>query len=76
MDEYLRDNYKADENYLKKAIEDIEASYPKEVIYHKEGKELPIIVISPDTGSDFVKEAYFLPVLWVVEINSKKDLVL
>ncbi len=51
---------------------DIDNAKPDEVI--KETK-LPILVINPDMNSEFVKKAYFLPVLWISRFNSNKELL-
>jgi aldehyde dehydrogenase (NAD+) len=52
-------------------INHIEDSNPKEII---KVSGVPLIVIEPDMRSRFVKNAYFLPALWVSSFDSKEEL--
>lgn len=38
-------------------------------------KELPVLVINPKQNSDYVCNAYFLPVLWISVFESREELV-
>lgn len=67
-----------DEKYIlnrKKAINkiliDIKKGRPDEII---KIKKLPLLVINPNKNSDFVQNAYFLPVLWIVAFDTKEKL--
>ncbi|KKQ87730.1 MAG: Aldehyde dehydrogenase [Berkelbacteria bacterium GW2011_GWA2_38_9] len=51
---------------------DIKKSEPTEIL---EIKNLPILVIKPKARSEFVKNAYFLPVLWILPFNRGEDLI-
>lgn len=51
---------------------DIDKSKPDIII---NTKNLPLLVINPNKNSDFVKNAYFLPVLWISSFSSKENLV-
>lgn len=54
------------------AMEDISKSHPSEII---KTKELPVLVINPKNESLFIKNAYFLPILWVAPFDSEMDLI-
>lgn len=73
--QYLADDYEADEEHFKKAMEEIKMAHPKEILKSEGHDGLPMLVISPKIDSTFVKEAYFLPILWVINLNSKNDLL-
>lgn len=68
-----------DKNYISKREEmlnnlllDINKSKAKKIIRKD---ELPVLVIGPNLTSDFVKKAYFLPVLWISSFNSEEELL-
>jgi len=70
---YIAKNFvAARKNLLNELLFDIKKSKPLEVI---RTKSLPILVINPDKKSDFVRNAYFLPVLWISPYSSKEQLV-
>jgi len=73
LNNYIAKNFvAARENLLDELLFDIKKSKPLEVI---RTKSLPILVINPDKKSDFVRNAYFLPVLWIAPFSSKEQLV-
>lgn len=51
---------------------DIKKSEPAETI---EIKDLPMLVIKPKMESEFAKNAYFLPVLWISPFNRGEELI-
>lgn len=51
---------------------DIDKAKPTEVV---KMKELPLLVIKPEIKSEFIKNAYFLPALWVHPFSSMEELV-
>lgn len=51
---------------------DLKNSKPKEIV---QTESLPILVIDPSKKSDFINNAYFLPILWVSSFESLEDLV-
>lgn len=53
-------------------LSDIDKAKPNEIIMEN---GLPILVINPNLASDFVKKAYFLPVLWISRFNSEGELL-
>ncbi|MFA5962323.1 MAG: aldehyde dehydrogenase family protein [Parcubacteria group bacterium] len=69
------EDYKIDRDYLKKAICDIEDAHPEELICSNEEIGIPLLVVSPEKDCEFVKKAYFLPILWVIGFNSEKELL-
>jgi acyl-CoA reductase-like NAD-dependent aldehyde dehydrogenase len=72
---HLADDYEVDKEYLQKTLGDIEKSYPEEVIKFKNFNRLPMLVISPKFNSNFVRGAYFLPILWVMKMNSEEEVL-
>lgn len=50
----------------------IKESNPVEVV---KTKKLPLLVINPEIESEFVKNAYFLPVLWVSSFDTEEELI-
>ncbi len=57
---------------IKRLYFDIKKSKASEIIKFQ---NIPLLVINPKKNSDFIKNAYFLPVLWISSFNSKTDLI-
>lgn len=73
LNKYIYDQYaSARKNLLDLLRLDIKKSEPVEII---EIKDLPILVIKPKMESEFAKNAYFLPVLWVSSFNRDEELI-
>ncbi|MDI6820891.1 MAG: aldehyde dehydrogenase family protein [Patescibacteria group bacterium] len=70
---FIDDQYiLARKNLLDLLHADIEKSEPAEVV---EVRTLPLLIIKPETESDLVKNAYFLPVLWTLPFESEERLI-
>lgn len=69
IDKLIEHDFVADRLYEQKIIEDICNSNHAEIIKFEDHPSK--IVINPNTSSEFVKNGYFYPVLWIV---SFKDL--
>ncbi len=73
LNKFIDDQYvSARKNLLDLLRLDIEKSEPAEII---EIKNLPILVIKPKMESEFAKNAYFLPVLWISPFNRDEELI-
>lgn len=73
LNKFIDDQYvSARKNLLDLLRLDIEKSESVEVI---EKKDLPILVIKPQIESEFAKNAYFLPVLWISPFESTEELI-
>ena len=73
LNKFITDDYSlARSEMLGSLFFDIEKSRPNEIV---RVKDLPLLVISPKQTSDFVKNAYFLPVLWISSFDSKEELI-
>ncbi len=73
LNKFIDKNYvSARTSLLKPLLSDIEKSKPVEVI---KIEVLPLLVIKPKTKSEFVKNAYFLPVLWISSFDSEEELI-
>ncbi len=70
---YVSDKFKPNKEYLKSVLCDIKKARPEKVQRYKRG--LPILVINPKKESIFIKNAYFLPILWVLKVESKEELL-
>lgn len=57
---------------INKILIDIKKARPDEII---KIKKFPLLVINPDKNSDFIQNAYFLPVLWTVAFDRKEELI-
>ncbi|MBU0620027.1 MAG: aldehyde dehydrogenase family protein [Patescibacteria group bacterium] len=62
----------ARESMVNMLLIDAGKSKPDEIV---KIKSLPLLVINPKKNSDFIKNAYFLPVLWISSFNSKENLI-
>ncbi len=60
------------EKLFKSLLLDITQSKPEEII---KINDLPLLVIKPKINSEFTKNAYFLPVLWIAPFNCTKKLI-
>lgn len=65
-------NFVVNKAYEDKILTDIRVSNPLRVIKSEAG--LPKIVVGPDTSSEFVKNGYFYPVLWLVPFGNFEEL--
>lgn len=73
LNKFIDNNYVSSRiNLLNLLNLDIEKSEPSEVV---KIKKLPILVIKPKMESEFVKNAYFLPVLWIYPFDSGEELI-
>lgn len=73
LNKFINDQYvSARKNLLDLLRLDIEKSEPAEII---EIKDLPMLVIKPKMESEFAKNAYFLPVLWISPFNRGEELI-
>lgn len=72
MEKLIAKNFAVDETYQKKVLADICSSCPSRVI--ESTKYLPKIVIKPKISSDFVKNGYFYPVLWLIPFKNFDEL--
>lgn len=73
LNKFIDDQYvSARKNLLDLLRLDIEKSEPAEII---EIKDLPMLVIKPKMESEFAKNAYFLPVLWISPFNRGEELI-
>lgn len=64
MEKLVANNFIVNEVYQQNIFEDMFTSHPSAIIEYK--NYLPKIVIGPDVSSEFVKNGYFYPVLWLV----------
>lgn len=70
---FVDDNYLSDRgDLLESLLTDIKKSQPDKII---KIKELPLLIIKPQLKSGFVKNAYFLPVLWILPFKSEVELI-
>jgi acyl-CoA reductase-like NAD-dependent aldehyde dehydrogenase len=60
------------EAMVKLLLLDVDKSEADEVV---KIKRLPLLVINPKQDSEFIKNAYFLPVLWIAPFDSKEQLI-
>ncbi len=67
-----KDYVSESKDMLSALLLDINKAKPNKII---RGNGLPILVINPNLASDFVKKAYFLPVLWISSFNSEEELL-
>lgn len=73
LNKFIDDQYvSAKTDLLNLLMFDIEKSNPAEII---KVKKLPLLIIKPKTESGFVKNASFLPVLWISPFNSEEELI-
>lgn len=73
LNKFIDDQYiSARKNLLDLLRLDIEKSEPTEII---EIKDLPMLVIKPKMESEFTKNAYFLPVLWISPFSRGEELI-
>lgn len=61
-------NFIIDELYEKKILRDIEMSNPKKII--KSNNDISEIVLEPNSSSDFIKNGYFYPILWIIPFSN------
>lgn len=70
---FISDEYiPARESMINELLSDIDKSEKNELV---KINNLPLLVINPKRDSDFIKNAYFLPVLWVFPFSSKEELI-
>ncbi len=73
LNKFINSKYiPAREPMINALLLDIDKSEQDELI---KVKDLPLVVISPKKDSEFINNAYFLPVLWVSSFDSKEDIV-
>ncbi len=72
---YIIKKYKPNEILFEKMICDIKKSRPTEVLGLKDKKKLPLLIISPNVKSDFIKNAYFFPSLWIIGFNNENEVI-
>lgn len=65
-------DFVVNKTYEDKILTDISASNPLMVIKSETG--LPKVVVGPDTSSEFVKNGYFYPILWLVPFSDSEQL--
>lgn len=73
INKHIRPGYVVDHCQYKKLMDDIRESAPGEVF--KMESDLPILVLRPDANSEFINNAYFLPVFWVKTFKTDEDLI-
>lgn len=74
MANYISHNLIIDGNVIKSANLDISKSSPENIIRGNNRLGLPILVLSPEPTSIFVRSAYFLPIIWVAKYLTEKRL--
>lgn len=73
LNRFVNNNYtSAREVMINVLSHDINKSGADEIV---KIKSLPLLVINPKHNSEFIKNAYFLPVLWVSPFDSKEKLI-
>ena len=73
LDKFINNEYAlARESMINRLLLDIDKSGADEII---KIKSLPLLVINPKKDCEFIKNAYFLPVLWISAFNSTEELV-
>lgn len=73
LNKFVDNNYASTRDAMVKLLSlDVEKSEADEVVRIK---SLPLLVINPKQDSEFIKNAYFLPVLWVSSFDSKEQLI-
>ena len=72
MEKLVSSNFIVNEIYRKKLLSDIYRSSPSKVI--EVTKYLSKIVIKPKISSDFVKNGYFYPILWLIPFKNFDEL--
>jgi len=73
LNKFISDEYvSARELMVNVLLSDIDKSEEDELV---KINNLPLLVINPKHDSEFIKNAYFLPVLWVSPFSSKEELI-
>ena len=73
LNKFISNKYiSAREAMINILLSDIDKSDEDELI---KINNLPLLVINPRQDSEFIKNAYFLPVLWISPFNSKEELI-
>jgi len=73
LQKFIADGYiSARDGMIEQLYRDVEKSKPNEMI---KLRPVPLLIVKPDIESEFIKNAYFLPVLWIRPFRSKEDLV-
>lgn len=73
LSKFIDKNYASSrKDLINVLMADIDKATPSEVVI---GIDLPILVIRPSLESGFMKNAYFLPVLWAIPFKSENELV-
>lgn len=73
VDNCVRKEFKLDKGMYKQILEDINNSNCDEVI--REKSFFPVLVANPSKESDFFKNAYFAPTVWITSFESEDDLL-
>jgi len=68
IDKLIEPGFVVDGLYEQKILEDIYAANPVEMV--KDEDYLSKIVINPNVSSEFIKNGYFYPVLWIVPFKN------
>ncbi|OHA21968.1 MAG: hypothetical protein A3C72_01055 [Candidatus Taylorbacteria bacterium RIFCSPHIGHO2_02_FULL_43_32b] len=73
LNKFVDNNYASAREVMVKLLSiDVDKSQADEVV---KIKSLPLLVINPKQDSEFIKNAYFLPVLWISPFDSKEQLI-
>lgn len=73
LQKFMADEYiSARDGMIEQLYRDVEKSKPDKMI---KLRPVPLLIVKPDIESEFIKNAYFLPVLWIRPFHSKEDLV-
>ena len=72
IEKLIPNNFQINESYKERVLSDIHGSKPFEVIEFN--NFLPKIVVKPDILSDFFKNGYFYPVLWLIPFKNSDEL--
>lgn len=73
INRHIRPDYVVDHRQYEKLIDNIRDSVPREVF--KVEDSLPVLVLRPAANSEFINNAYFLPVFWVKTFKTDEDLI-
>lgn len=71
--EYFDKEIKFNEESLDNLLDNIEKAAPEKVYSHS--IKGPFLIINPLRSSDFVKNAYFLPTLWLIPFDDETDVL-
>ncbi len=73
LNKFIDNNYAIERDAMVKLLSiDVKKSKADEVV---KIKRLPLLVVNPKQDSEFIKNAYFLPVLWISPFDSEEQLI-